>query len=120
MTWVYDVNKKSFTLDGVYKFDSNYAGAEGYKDDVKFECEKGKGPLPRGRYKIGNPIQRHPTAGAYVLRLTPYKSNEMCGRAGFLIHGDNTEGTASTGCIVLIRNHRRTIAISGDKELLVL
>jgi len=119
MTWVYDVRKKSFTQNGRYKFDALYAGAEGYKDNPDLECEVNKGPLPRGKYKIGAPIANHPTAGRFVLRLTPYSGTNMCGRTGFLIHGDNGHGTASNGCIVASLNVRREIAESGDRELIV-
>lgn len=119
MTWVYDVRKKSFTQNGEYKFNALYAGSEGYKDNPDLECEVNKGPLSRGKYKIGNPLARHPTAGRFVLRLTHYAGNNMCGRAGFLIHGDNGHGTASNGCIVAIFDVRRKIADSGDKELVV-
>lgn len=119
MTWIYDVKKKSFTQNGEFKFTALYAGAEGYKNDPSLECEVNKGPLPRGKYKIGTPIVRHPTAGRFVLRLTPYAGNNMCGRAGFLIHGDNGYGTASNGCIVATFNVRRAISESGDKELIV-
>ncbi|WP_345829391.1 tlde1 domain-containing protein [Erwinia sp. HDF1-3R] len=120
MSWVYDVRKRSFTWNGKYQFSARYAGAEGYKDNPDFECLKDKGPLPRGKYRIGRPIALHPKAGRYVLRLTPYPSNNMCGRTGFLIHGDNGRGTASEGCIVLANKFRRDIVNSGDNELVVL
>lgn len=119
VTWVYDVRKKSFSQNGEYKFNALYAGADGYKDDPALECEQNKGPLPRGKYRIGNPIAKHPTAGRFVIRLTPYAGNNMCGRAGFLIHGDNGYGTASNGCIVASFDVRRNIADSLDKELIV-
>ncbi len=120
MTWVYDVRKRSFTQNGVYKFNALYAGAEGYKNDPVTECLRNKGPLPRGKYRIGSPIARHPKAGRFVLRLTPYAGNNMCGRDGFLIHGDNGQGTASEGCIVTSFEVRREISVSGDKELVVI
>lgn len=119
MTWVYDVRKRSFTRDDVYKFDALYAGAEGYKDDPALACEVNKGPLPAGKYKIASPMAKHTTAGRFVLRLIPYAGNNMCGRAGFLIHGDNGFGTASNGCIVASFNVRKSIADSGDRELIV-
>ncbi|MGV3345236.1 tlde1 domain-containing protein [Enterobacteriaceae bacterium LUAb1] len=120
MSWVYDVSKKSFTLNGEYQFSAMYAGAEDYKDSPEFECEVNKGPLPRGKYRIGRPIAKHPTAGRFVLRLTPYPGNNMCGRDGFLIHGDNGRGTASNGCIVASFESRKKIADSNDNELIVL
>lgn len=78
----------------------------------------------RGRegsiYKIGNPFQ-HTKAGGYVLRLTADSSNNMCGRDGFLIHGDSIKnpGTASNGCIITSISDRITIHTSNDKILIV-
>lgn len=117
MTWIYDVKSKSFTLNGIFQFTAMYAGAEGYKDDSAYECEVNKGTLPRGKYHIGRPLAKHPSAGLFVLRLTPYRDNAMCGRTGFLIHGDNGKGTASNGCIVASLEVRQKIAASGVKEL---
>lgn len=121
MTWVYDVKKKTFKHNGEFKFSALYAGAPGYKNDPQYEGMQDKGPLPRGRYKITGTPFRHPKAGAYTLRLTPYPGNEMFGRAGFLIHGDSIKhpGTASNGCIVLAPGYRHQIFESGDRELLV-
>lgn len=119
MTWVYDVRKKTFERDGAIQFAGQYAGAPGFKDNPDQECLIDRGALPRGKYRIGRPITKHRSAGRYVLPLTPYAENKMCGRAGFLIHGDNGAGTASKGCIVLDPRFRKLIAESGDRELLV-
>jgi len=119
MAWVYDVKKKAFEQNGILQFQAMYAGAPGYKADPAFECKVNKGPLPRGKYRIGSPVARHPTAGRFVLRLTPYAENNMCGRSGFLIHGDDGKGTASHGCIVLEKKYRDILAKSTDKELIV-
>jgi hypothetical protein len=53
--------------------------------------------------------------------LTPDPANDMCGRAGFFIHGDNitAPGTASDGCIILSRTTRVAIDASEDKQLTV-
>lgn len=96
MTWVYNVKSKAFSLNGLFQFNGLYAGAEGYKNDTDYE-----------------------SAGLYILPLTPHRDNAMCGRAGFLIHGDNGKGTASTGCIVASLTVRQKIAASGDRELIV-
>jgi len=122
MTWVYDVRKKSFTHNGVYKFSAQYAGAPGYTDNPDYECLKDKGPLPRGKYRIVGMPFTHPKAGPYTLRLEPYAENNMCGRDGFLIHGDSIRdpGTASNGCIILLRDYRRKLYISGDREIIVI
>lgn len=119
MPWVYNIRTKTFKLNGKYMFSSMYAGAPGFKDDPALQCVKNKGPLPRGSYTISDPIAHHPTAGRFVLRLAPHRGNSMCGRSGFLIHGDNGRGTASNGCIVLDRQHRKDLVDSSDKELIV-
>ena len=55
------------------------------------------------------------------MRLTPYVENQMCGRDGFMIHGDSSAhpGAASDGCIVLNLPYRKIIAASKDKILVV-
>jgi len=121
MAWVYEVNKKSFYLNDDFKFSARYAGAPGYKNDTQYECLANKGPLPRGKYRIVGQPFKHPTAGRFTLRLEPYASNNMCGRAGFLIHGDSRKhlGEASNGCIVANPEDRKAIWDSMDKELIV-
>jgi len=82
------------------------------------EKVKSTGPLPKGYYTIGDQ-QDYVTKKGHILQqamvLTPYDSNEMYGRAGFLIHG----GHYSEGCIVLDLNSRNAIAQSGDDVLQV-
>jgi hypothetical protein len=77
----------------------------------------GIGPIPRGWYRIGAPIEFHgmPTC----MPLAPFESTETFGRTGFLIHGDNTTHTASTGCIVVGPDTRTLIVASSDKRLQV-
>jgi hypothetical protein len=54
------------------------------------------------------------------MRLTPDASNNMLGRAGFLIHGGNmATQSSSAGCIVLQPNVRNLIGGSGDNRLVV-
>ena len=121
MTWIYEVNKNAFYHNGEFKFHAKYAGAPGYKNNTKYECIIGKGPLPRGRYRIVGTPFKHEHAGLYTLRLQPHPANSMCGRAGFLIHGDSKKnpGAASNGCIVTTRSDRRGIWESNDKEVIV-
>ena len=80
------------------------------------------GPIPRGNYTIGVPIDlAGGPHGPYVLPLTPNPANQMFGRFGFLIHGDSIAkpGAASLGCVILSRTIREAIAASGDRELTV-
>lgn len=120
MTWVYKVSSHSFYLNGTYQFDANYSGRPGFKNDSANECIKGKGPIPRGTYTIGDPFYHRKTK-AWTMRLTPYIENQMCGRDGFMIHGDSSAhpGEASDGCIILKLPFRKIVAASSDKTLVV-
>ncbi|MDE2367519.1 MAG: DUF2778 domain-containing protein [Burkholderiales bacterium] len=83
------------------------------------------GPLPSGTYEIG-PQQTNVTGAGLSLpgsmRLTPDPNNWMYGRAGFLIHGDNSRGnrSASEGCIIEPRGVRDIIGQSQDRTLRVI
>lgn len=97
-----------------------YSGSlsKGGKNDPAKQCEKRIGPIPRGLYTIGAPgLGPSP----YSLRLTPDPGNDMCGRRGFLIHGDSVShpGDASDGCIILSRPEREAIVKTGLKLLFV-
>ena len=107
-----------------------YAGFETGKNNPAMQDVRGIGPLPRGLYTITGPecigtdfpcpdckgatSHKH---GPYVLRLHPDPSNEMHGRSGFLIHGDNGKGTASEGCICIARSPRQQIVSEGYAEV---
>jgi hypothetical protein len=109
---------------------TGYAGADAGKNNPAMQDVKNVGPLPRGRYTISGPecvgttfpcpdchgatAHRH---GPYVLRLHPVQGNEMFGRAGFLVHGDNGHGTASEGCICIGRTFRQQVTSEGYTEI---
>lgn len=120
MTWVYKVSSHKFYLNGTYKFDGLYSGRPGFMNDSANECISGKGPLPRGTYTIG-PAFSHPKTKALTMRLKPFIENQMCGRDGFMIHGNNAAHPteASDGCIILGISHRKEINDSSDKILVV-
>lgn len=120
MGWVYKVSSKGFYLNGTYQFSAKYSGRPGYKDNSANECVSVKGPIPRGKYTIGEPFYHHKTR-AWTMRLTPSTSNLMCGRDGFMIHGDSSKhpGEASDGCIIVDLPGRKAIAASGDHSLTV-
>lgn len=77
------------------------------------------GPIPRGVYTIG-PSYDDPHKGPCVMRLTPDPKDEMFGRAGFLIHGDNSKHDASEGCIIFGPVTRHAIDHSIDRILNVI
>jgi hypothetical protein len=99
---------------------TGYSGSEehGGKNNPHAQCERDIGPIPRGRYTIGAPFAG---PSPFSLRLTPDPTNDMCGRDGFLIHGDSIAdpGTASHGCIILARAEREQIWASPTKLLRV-
>ena len=95
-----------------------YAGAGEGKNNPEMQDVQNVGPLPVGKYTIGEPSDTK-THGPYVLHLTPDPENEMFGRSGFLIHGDSVvqPGTASEGCMIFSRTVRERIWGSGDRAL---
>jgi Protein of unknown function (DUF2778) len=85
----------------------------------------GHGPVPVGMYIMGPWYDDAPgpeSKGPIVARLTPYQDNEMFGRSGFMIHGDNEKGnhSASDGCIVAGHDYRAALAGSRDNVLEVI
>lgn len=89
---------------------TGYSGSEakGGKNNPSAQSEPNVGPIPRGKYSIGEPFTG---PSPFSLRLTPDPANQMFGRDGFLIHGDSVAepGTASHGCIILPRPIRERI-----------
>ena len=68
---------------------------------------------------IGRPYD-DPKLGPIVMSLTDSGEDEMFGRDGFFIHGDNARHDASHGCIILGPLLRKMIAESNDAELKVI
>ncbi len=76
------------------------------------------GPLPRGQYAIGPPVNNR--LGRPAMKLTPNPTNQMFGRGHFWIHADNPSlprYSSSEGCIVTPLATRLSIAGSGINEL---
>lgn len=114
-------NRKTgeFTSDIGSLFGIGYAGFGVGKNNPDKESVKNIGPLPKGKYTIGQPYNSAKT-GPFTLPLTPFPENEMYGRSAFQIHGDNGLGTASHGCIILPRAVREEIHNCTDKILTVI
>lgn len=98
-----------------------YAGKGVGRNNSAMQGVRLEGPLPQGLYTIGPPHD-HPRLGKYVMALTPDAGNQMYGRSGFFIHGDNPAhpDASSDGCIVL--SHAARLSIwnnGGDKRLQV-
>ena len=117
MTWRYEQSTGRMLHDDE-RVAIGYSGAGDCKNDPSAQDVHNAGPIPRGTYTIGAPVDTV-THGPYVLSLTPDPANEMCGRSGFLCHGDSVvhPGTASQGCIIMPRLVREQIWNSNDLTL---
>jgi hypothetical protein len=120
MSWSYAQGTGRLSHDGEL-IATGYSGNGTGLNNPGQESVPFVGPLPRGSYTIGPPIADGGHLGPYVMALTPGPANNMFGRAGFFVHGDNQamNSTASNGCIVLARQWRTLIATSGDTLLVV-
>jgi lipoprotein-anchoring transpeptidase ErfK/SrfK len=98
-----------------------YSGNGLGKNNPKMENMKSIGPIPKGKYFIGEPYNSKNT-GPFTMALSPYEDNKMYDRSGFAIHGDNriNPGTASHGCIILSRKIRELINKGKDKIIVVI
>lgn len=98
---------------------TGYSGIGKGLNNPALENEEGIGPLPRGSYTIEPFFDDPGGKGPLVAHLNPSHDTGTFGRAGFMIHGDNAaaDHSASHGCIILARDIRQQIAISGDNAL---
>lgn len=118
--WTYDQSTGDLSHDGVF-IGTGYSGAgrtlaEG-RNNGAMEAVAAKGPIPRGRWKIGRPRDGG-ALGPFVMNLDPVGHNAHS-RSLFRIHGNNKADDASHGCIILARPLRQLIAASGDNDLTV-
>jgi Protein of unknown function (DUF2778) len=119
MTWTYDQSTGDLFHDGEH-VGTGYSGkgrklAEG-RNNPDLQHVRNVGPIPGRHWRIGN-AENHPTTGPLSIRLTPKTGTNTFGRAGFLIHGNNSANDASTGCIIMARGIREEILASDDKDL---
>jgi len=117
--WEYSQKTGKLSYDGK-PHAVGYSGYGEYKNSPENENLVGFGPIPKGRYRIGEAFT-HPSKGPICMRLIPSKETQMYGRKGFMIHGDSKKhaGMASEGCIILDRNTRIDLSISQDRNLIV-
>lgn len=97
---------------------AGYSGRGDGRNNPLAQSVHDAGPIPQGSYAILPPRDTQ-THGSFVMPLSPAPTDEMFGRAGFLIHGDNVNHDASLGCIILPRDVRERIWISYDHSLQV-
>lgn len=118
---IYEQSTGRFTSDIGSLFGIGYSGHGEGKNNPDKESVHDVGTIPKGIYYIGLPHDS-PKTGPFTLPLIPDKNNEMYGRFGFEIHGDDrtNPGMASHGCIVLPRKIREQINNCTDKILKVI
>lgn len=90
-------------------FGGGYSGRGVGRNNPAMQHVPNMGPIPCGDYFIAAPVDT-PEHGPFVLRLAPASANQMFGRDGFLMHGDNVEHDASEGCIIEPRPVRKLVA----------
>lgn len=119
MPWSYSQSSGALSHDDVF-VGTGYSGKGEGLDNPDLQNVPDVRPIPEGTYTIG-PAFTHPGKGPVVMALEPDPSNQMFGRSGFLIHGDNFKmnHTASDGCIILSRPIREQIDGSDDRVLIV-
>lgn len=125
--YTYEQATGRLSQDGVLK-GIGWAGQPPYKNDPAGQCVAKKGPLPRGKYRIG-PAYHHPVLGPVTMNLTPDPTNDMCDRDDFRIHGFKADDPktpineveySSEGCIIQLRPVREAIAAGADRDLEVI
>lgn len=88
-----------------FKLGEAYSGLGAGLNNPAMESVPMHGPIPRGAWTIGPFFDDPGGKGPIVAHLTPCEGTETFGRAGFMVHGDNSayDHTASEGCIVAPR-----------------
>jgi hypothetical protein len=119
MSWVYSQSTGVLARNG-RQIAIGYSGHEMGKNNPEMQQIPNTGPIPQGRYSIGDPADSD-KVGPYAMHLNPMQGTNTFGRFGFMIHGDSIvhPGTASEGCVILLHDARLQIGQSGDREFVV-
>ena len=118
MTWTYQQSTGFLTEANGSQF-IGYSGTGAGRNNASMQSVHDIGPLPRGFYTIA-PARNDPKLGPCTMSLIPYPENEMFGRSGFDMHGDNPQHDASHGCIVMPPSVRNLVSTSDDKILSII
>jgi len=108
---------------GLSMMGTGYAGAPSGKNNPAMQNVPNVGPLPEGWYTI-EPPTNSTHCGQEAFPLRPDAANQMFGRSGFFLHGDDIAhpGAGSDGCIVPsppVRDAVKTIVAAGNNRLQV-
>lgn len=98
---------------------TGYSGNSEGLNNSNLQMVHNLGPIPQGIWNIGIFFDDS-HLGPCVAALQP-TSQDVFGRGGFFIHGDNKSmsHSASDGCIILSKVLRQTIRDSGETEITV-
>lgn len=90
---------------------TGWAGHLDGRNNPDMQDVKGIGPLPKGTYVIGDPLN-DTHLGPLAFPLTPDPANTMFGRSAFFIHGASAVHPAlsSDGCIIQPHDTRELIS----------
>jgi hypothetical protein len=124
VAWEYHQRTGQLTDDNGNAVGNGYSGNGDGLNNPDAEDQAYVGPIPQGGYTIQqqqNNVTGSGTSLPASERLVPDAGNNMHGRDGFLIHGDNQHlnHTASDGCVILPRSVRNQIGSSNDHHLTV-
>lgn len=108
--WVYVIRTGRLYKKG-QQIDTGYSGHGQGLNNPDWQDHIGVGPLPIGDYRVSMPHTPTDHLGPVALPLVPLKSNEMHGRSGFFMHGDNSamNHSASNGCLIFKRITREAV-----------
>jgi RHS repeat-associated protein len=122
-TGTYHLQSKTLGFPSDRNLGPGWAGRGRGKNNPSMDHVKDTGPLPKGKYYIGQPENRPKSTGAYSLPLKPVPGTQMHNRSDFLIHGPSQNparhGQESHGCPILDRAGREAIHNSGASVLTV-
>ena len=120
MPWVYQQATGHLFLNTIF-IGTGYCGHGSGLNNPAAQDQQNIGPIPTGSYAIG-PVHTPPDhLGPLALPLYPDPTNQMYGRFGFFMHGDNqyANHSASNGCIIMGPDIRRQVSSGDDKTLVV-
>ena len=120
--WTFEQSTgKLYDPDGTY-IGTGYSGGDCGRNPESVNNPDMQGThgctIPQGNYTRGQVIEGS-HLGAFAIQLIPNPYNQMYGRAGFFMHGDNSEGnqSASEGCLIFPRSIRQEFHDSEDSML---
>lgn len=116
--WSYSIRSRKLLENGK-EIGTGYSGLNDFANDPTKVKEKGRGPIPPGKYRVG-PAYKHDHLGPITMNLDPLPGTDTFGRSHFRIHGDNSTPApfdGSWGCIVLPKMVRERMIFANDRTL---